>query len=225
MDQPELDPRPSIDPPDPPITHDLSGVLDALLRRPAALLEADASGARKWIALIAIGGVASTGALMASWSGGLQLAIVPMKLVALTAVAAIVCLPSLHVLSALSGARQSASETASALSMGMALAAVIAVALAPIAWVLSAATDSLPLVGTLYLCVFLVATGLGLRLVRRAMASSTGAAVRGLGAWSFLFVLVALQLATTLRPLVGPFDGALVHERTFFLEHLALSLR
>ena len=34
-----------------------------------------------------------------------------------------------------------------------------------------------------------------------------------------MFVVVALQLATTLRPLVGEFDGFWLHDRTFFLAH------
>jgi hypothetical protein len=200
-----------------------SGVLDALLRRPAPLLEAlrDARGAEARVLAIALVGIASTGLLVASWSGGLQLAVVPIKLVLLASITALVCLPSLHVLSALSGGGQPIAQTSGALSMGVALTAVIALALAPIAWVLSAATDSLALTGTLYLCVFLISAGLGLGLVRRAMATSAGMRVRGLGAWSFLFVLVALQLATTMRPLVGSFDGFWLHERTFFLAHIA----
>ena len=223
-----IDPPASSDAPDdtPLDPRSVSAVLDALLRSPARLIGPlrDSPAAASRVLAIALVGLLATGVSMASWSGGLQLAMVPMKLAILAIVTALVCMPSLHVLSALSGGRQSLGETFGALSMGVALTAVIAVALAPIAWVLSAATDSLALTGTLYLFVFVIAAGLGLGLVRRAMASSAGHVVRGLGAWSFLFALVALQLATTLRPLVGPFDGLSLHERTFFLAHLAQGL-
>jgi hypothetical protein len=202
----------------------MPAVLDALLRRPSALLTERAGQPRGTVIAIAVACVAASGALMASWSGGVQLALVPVKLVLCATAAAIVCLPSLYVLSALSGGEPTLRQAGTALSMGMALAGVIAVALAPIAWVLSAATDQLALAGVLHLLVFFVAAGFGLRLVRRAMAGSTGTSVRGLGAWSVLFVIVALQLATTLRPLVGPFDGVFVHERAFFLSHLLESL-
>jgi hypothetical protein len=197
-------------------------ILDALLRSPARLLGAvREGGTTSRLFLIAIVGLAVTGLAMSSWSAGPQLAVVPIKLAALAIVTAFVCLPSLHVLSALSGGAQSIKETVGAMSMGVALTAVLALALAPIAWVLSAATSSVALAGSLYLSVFLIAAGFGLGLVRRALATSAGTHVRGLSAWSVMFVIVALQLATTLRPLVGPFDGLVLHERTFFLAHFA----
>jgi asparagine N-glycosylation enzyme membrane subunit Stt3 len=198
-----------------------SAILDALLRSPARLLGAvrETRGTTARLLIIGVIGLAATGLAMASWSGGMQLAMVPLKLAVLAVLAALVCMPSLHVLSALSGGGQSIKETLGALSMGVALTAVLGLALAPIAWVLSAATSSMALAGTLYLAIFLIAAGFGLGLVRRALATSAGTHVRGLGAWSFMFVIVALQLATTMRPLVGPFDGVWLHERTFFLAH------
>jgi hypothetical protein len=51
-----------------------------------------------------------------------------------------------------------------------------------------------------------------------------GGAVRGVGAWGLIFVLVILQTTTTLRPLIGPFDGVLLGERMFFLAHWIASL-
>ncbi len=196
-------------------------VLDALLRAPARLLATLGEG-RGWgaITALAIASILATGLALASWSGGAQLALVPLKLVLLTALTGLVCLPSLHVLTALGGGTQPVRDTASSLAMGIALAAVLAVALVPIAWVLSAATSSLALAGTLYLVVFLVSVGLGLGLVKRALRASAGAPLRGLGAWSVVFVLVALQLATTLRPLVGPAEATWLAPRTFFLSHL-----
>lgn len=213
--------RPPDDPPGPLDEVGIGAVLDALLRSPASLLATLGEG-RAWGAtsFVAVASLVATGLAIATWSGGLQLALVPLKLIALTLVTAMVCLPSLHVLTALGGGAQPVRETASALAMGMALAAVLGIALAPIAWVLSAATSSLALAGTLYLVVLLVAVSLGLGLVRRALRAGTSAPLRGLGAWSFLFILVALQLATTLRPLVGPFDGVWLAPRVFFLEHL-----
>lgn len=199
----------------------LTSILDALLRSPARLLDAvrDEEGTTPRLLVIGVIGLAATGLAMATWSGGAQLAIVPVKLAVLAIVTALVCMPSLHVLSALSGGTQSIRETLGAMSMGLALTAVLGLALAPIAWVLSAATSSIALAGTLYLVVFLIAAGFGLGLVRRALGTSAGTTVRGLGAWSVMFVIVALQLGTTLRPLVGPFDGFWLHERTFFLAH------
>jgi hypothetical protein len=200
----------------------VGAVLDALLRSPARLLDVvREGGAAPQLIAMSLVGLATTGLAMSSWSGGPQLLVVPIKLALLALVTALVCLPSLHVLAALSGAGRSLRETAGAMSMGVALASVLALALAPIAWVLSAATSSLAFAGALYLVVFLVAALFGLGLVRRALAASAGGAVRGLGAWSVMFLVVGLQLATTLRPLVGPFDGLWPHDRTSFVTHLA----
>jgi hypothetical protein len=210
---PDATPRPLED-------RSLGAILDALLRNPARLLGAVREGGiTSRLFVIGTIGLAATGSAMSTWSGGPQLFLVPIKLAVLALVTSLVCMPSLHVLSALSGGAQPIRETAGAMSMGVALTAVLALALAPIAWVLSAATSSLALAGTLYLVVFLIAASFGLGLVRRALASSAGTSIRGLGAWSAMFVIVALQLATTLRPLVGTFDGFWLHDRTFFLAH------
>ncbi len=216
--EPRDDPPPAL----PLERQGITAIVDALLRSPTRLyVTASERSVASRLLVIVLVSLAGTGVAMASWSGGLQLALVPVKLALVALVTALVCMPSLHVLSALSGSPQSIRQTGSALSMGVALAAVLALALAPIAWVLSAATSSLALAGALHLSVLLVAAGAGLGLVRRALASSAGTTIRGLGAWSFMFVVVALQLATTLRPMVGPFDGLWPHERTFFLAHFA----
>jgi hypothetical protein len=210
------------DPPDVTPLEDLGlgALLDALLRHPARVLGAvREGGATPRLFVIGAIGLAAAGFAMSTWSGGPQLVLVPLKLAALALITSLVCMPSLHVLSALSGGAQPVRETVGAMSMGVALTSVLALALAPIAWVLSAATSSVALAGTLYLSVFLIAAGFGLGLVRRALATSAGTTVRGLGAWSVMFVVVALQLATTLRPLVGGFDGFWLHDRTFFLAH------
>jgi hypothetical protein len=73
--------------------------------------------------------------------------------------------------------------------------------------------------GALHLAFLVVSAVLGLGLVSRALAALNGAPVRGTRAWGILFVLVLFQLTTTLRPLVGAWDGLFTHERMFFLEH------
>jgi len=59
----------------------------------------------------------------------------------------------------------------------------------------------------------------GLGLVRRSLVALNQNKMRGLGAWSVLFMVVLFQMTTTLRPLVGPEDGTVLHERLFFLTH------
>lgn len=194
---------------------------DALLKSPARVLVAIE---REPLALLGLGalaacGLAVTGVGIATFSGDLQLLAVPVKLVLGTLLCAVLCLPSLHVFSCLSGATQTLRQTWGALSMGLALMSILLVGFAPVVWVFAQATSSVALVGALHLGFFLASATLGLALTRRALAALNDAPVRATGVWSVMFVLVMLQMATTLRPIVGAFDGFALHERAFFLAH------
>ena len=132
---------------------------------------------------------------------------------------AVLCFPSLYIFTSLTGSRRSLRQTFGALSMGMALVAVLMVGFAPISWIFSQATSSSTFMGVLQLAFFGIAWYFGARLMHRCFAGSDGRAPTGLPLWSLLFVLVAMQMTTTLRPLVGPDDGLFLHERQFFLDH------
>lgn len=199
---------------------------EALLKAPARVLDAlgDGHATSLRLALLAFVALAAAGVGIASFAGDLQLLVVPLKLTLGTLLCALICLPSLHVFSCLSGASQSLRQTASALLMGVALMAILLCGFAPVVWVFAQATSSVALVGALHLGFFLASAGLGLGLTRRALAALNDAPVAASGPWCVMFVLVLLQMATTLRPLVGPFDGALLHDRMFFLAHWASCL-
>jgi len=171
------------------------------------------------LALIVAISMAATGLCLAAFGGGAQLLVVPLKLALGMALCALICLPSLHIFSALSGGRVSIRDTSGALLVGLALTSVLLVGFVPIAWLFSQATDSAPVVGALHLVFFLVSAFFGLRLTRRAIVASTGRRVPVLALWSVLFVLVVVQMSTTLRPLVGPFAGLALAPRAFFLVH------
>lgn len=201
-------------------------IVEALLKSPASILHDVQHGRGALFALsgVVVATLALTGLVMATFSGGLQLLLVPLKLSAGVFFCALICLPSLHVLSCLSGARQRLVETWGALLMGIALMGILLVGFAPMAWVFSQATSSPAFLGALHLLFLGVSCTFGIGLVRRALTAMNGAPVRGTGLWAALFVLVLLQMTTTLRPLVGPFEGVLLGERMFFLTHWIASL-
>jgi hypothetical protein len=198
-------------------------VLDALLKAPGRVVGAlqEGPGVEPTLAAIAAAALVVTGLVMATFSGGLQLLVVPLKLALGMALAAAICLPSLHVFSCLSGAEQSLRQTAGALLMGVALMGVLLVGFAPVLWLFGQATHSAALMGSLHLFFFLVSAGFGLGLSHRALRAMNARPVAGSALWSVMFVGVMLQMSTVLRPLVGPWDGMLVHERMSFLEHWA----
>lgn len=193
----------------------------ALVQAPASIVE-DIHRPRhalfKLTALVLIT-MSITGLVVAAFSGGLQLLVVPLKLGVGMLACAVLCLPSLYIFSSLAGAGQSLRETAAALLMGVALIGVLLVGLAPVSWLFSQTTSSDAVMGTLHVAALLVSSWFGLSLVRRVLASLNGTTLIGLRAWSVMFVLVMLQMSTTLRPLVGPWNGELVGNKKFFAEH------
>jgi len=68
--------------------------------------------------------------------------------------------------------------------------------------------------------VFLgVSAGFGVGVVRRALERLGRRELAIVRLWAVVFLLVLAQLTTTLRPLVGPFEGWSLQERQFFLAH------
>lgn len=202
----------------------LAGIVGALVQTPADLLaEANRAGRRPVarLALLAMGAMAIVGLVVASFSGGVQMFVVPLKLCLGLGLCALLCLPSLYVFSSVAGAGQSVRETTLALAMGVALIGVLLVALAPVTWLFSQSTDQPIVMGALHVIALLVSAAVGIRLVAKVMRALNGRPIPVIRAWGFMFVVVMLQMTTTLRPLVGEFDGVWAQERMFFLEHWA----
>jgi hypothetical protein len=197
-------------------------LVEALLKAPASILRESRDGYRMLVrlAVVVAGTVSLVGLVMALFSGGIQLLYVPLKLTLGVFCCALLCLPSLHVFSCLSGAEQRVKDTFAALLMGVGLMGVLLVGFAPIAWIFSQATSSAAVMGAVHLLFLVISSILGLGLVNRALSAMNRNPVRT-RLWSPLFVLVVLQMTTTLRPLVGPADGAFIHSRSFFLAHWA----
>jgi len=200
----------------------IGGLVGALVQSPADLLaEANRPGRSPVARLtaLAMGAMVVVGVVVASFSGGMQMFVVPLKLCLGLAACALLCLPSLYVFSSVAGAAQSVRETALALAMGAALIGVLLVALAPVTWLFAQSTDTPAIMGALHVLALLVAAGVGIRLIAKVMQAFNGTPVAGVRTWGVMFVVVMLQMTTTLRPLVGEFDGLWHSERMFFLEH------
>lgn len=222
-------------PPEPPLLRGAEGplgrgpfaIVEGLLKAPARVFFEirEGRGALLSLGALVLVCMSLTGLVMAAFSGGLQLLWVPLKLSAGIFFCAAICLPSLYIFSSLAGARQSLRETWGALLMGVALTSVLLVGFAPVSWVFSQATSSSAFMGGLHLVFLLISSYFGLGLVQRVLAAANGRPLRGTMLWSLLFLLVLLQMTTTLRPLVGPWDGAALHDKQFFLAHWLESLR
>ncbi len=201
--------------------HGLGRIVDALLKSPTRILHEIVQGGPVALPLvgIALAATAATGFVMALHAGGLQLLAVPLRAALGLLFAAGICLPSLYILTCLGGGTQSFRETAGVLLMGVAVLAILLVGFAPVGFVFSQATASPAFLGGLHLVFVAVSAAFGVRLVRGGLERLSRRPLPVVRLWAAVFLLVLAQLTTTLRPLVGPFDGWGLQERQFFLAH------
>ena len=161
------------------------------------------------------------GVVVGSLSGGAQLWIAPVKLALGTLLAVLICLPSLYIFSCLAGSEFRLRAVAGVLAAAVCLSSLLLIGFAPVAWIFSQSTDSLPFMGTLHLLFWLIGLSFGLRLLggmNRFRGESGGGRLKS---WSLIFILVCLQMTTTLRPIIGHSDHFLPREKKFFPHSLA----
>lgn len=199
------------------------GALDLLLREPGELLAGfDGPGRPRGlsqIVLLALGGHLVYGLVMASFAGGMQWWAVPLKVLVAAATCAAICFPSLYILVCLSGARARVPQVASMLASLVALSAVFLAGAAPIVWVFSQSSNLTSFMGAVHLLAWLVSMAAAARILTRGLRHWRARHPEWGGLWLMIFVVTSLQMATVLRPMVGPASGLLEPERRFFLQH------
>ena len=204
-----------------PIPSPLAAI-ESILRHPRRVLyQLRQPGAGNLIfALFLIGIVCSVvyGVVVGTFSAGTQLWAAPVKIAAGLIVSAFICLPSLYIFSCLSGSRARLVEVIGLIAGLVALMTVLLIGFAPVAWVFSQSTDSLPAMGVLHLLFWVIATYFGLRFLCAGFAHLSGKA-GGLRVWITIFLLVMVQMTTALRPIVGTADTLLPSEKKFFVKH------
>jgi hypothetical protein len=99
------------------------------------------------------------------------------------------------------------------------LMTILLIGFAPVAWLFSQSTQSLPWMGLLHLLFWLIATLFGVRFLSSAFAHSNARSSAGLNTWVVIFMLVALQMSTALRPIIGRSETFLPEEKKFFVSH------
>ncbi len=153
---------------------DLGALVSASLRDPETLtpaLAARLSTSGKILAVIA-GSTVAIGVLMAAFSGGAQFIAIPLKMLAATLVAMLVCLPSLFVFANLTGVWLDLRRGIESMLIGLLVLALVQLSLAPIALIFALSTDSTGAMGTIHV-VFLLISAL---FASRALALSWSAA-------------------------------------------------
>jgi len=168
--------------------------------------------------------MAACGVVMGMFSGAHQLWAVPVKLVLGSLASLVICLPSLYIFVCLSGGTHSLAQVYRVATLAVALFSIILLGFAPVVWVFSQATSSAAFMGFLHFMFWGVAIGFGLRLLLAAFRYLNQCEMKTLRIWCVLYLLVQLQMCTTLRPLVGEYTGFGLQPKQFFLSHWTLAM-
>ena len=183
------------------------------------LRDGQAGGLITALLVIASGCALIYGLIVGTFSGGTQLWAAPLKIVAGLLITALICLPSLCIFSCLGGSTARLAEVAGLLAGLLTLMMVLLIGFAPVAWVFSQSTTSLPVMGALHLFFWFVATCFGLHFLSAGFEHQQIKSKAGLNVWILIFLLVAVQMTTALRPILGRADTLLPTEKKFFLQH------
>ena len=205
-----------------PVTGPL-GAVEALLRHPRRIVYQLrlARGARLagFLVLVTIFCALVYGVVVGSFSRGTQWWAAPVKISLGFLASGLICLPSLYIFSCLSGSQARFREVIGLLTGLMALATVLLIGFAPVAWVFSQSTTSVSLMGGLHLAFWPIASYFGVRFLVQGFRHLHTAMDGNLRVWVGIFIVVALQMMTTLRPIVGTSSDFLQSEKKFFVTH------
>lgn len=198
----------------------LISCLEMLLRNPSALahhIHFQASAATGiHLALIAVVSLSIFGIVLGLFSGGTQLWAAPLKISGGMLFSAVICLPSLYIFSCLGGIEVRLSSLAAILLGMVALTGVLLLGFAPVSWVFSQSTDSIFFFSFLNLLFWFIGLFFGLGFLHKFAGSRNSG---HLLVWAFMFILVCLQMTSSLRPIIGKSDSFFPKEKKFFLTH------
>jgi hypothetical protein len=201
---------------------------EALLRTPGSILYEARHGSggamSKSLVNLSLLSLLLYGLAVGMFSWGPQLLAAPLKITAGAFFCAILCFPSLVIFSYLDGSEATIGEIFILLLAVLALSSMLLVGFGPVSWIFSQSTESAAFMGFLHLSFWMIGLYYGLRFLIAAAAIFAGRRGRTLLVWGAIFLLVTLQMTTTLRPLVGTSDDLIQTEKKFFLTHWADTL-
>ena len=205
-----------------PAKLDLKTLFEALLRRPHALIPRLAEpdhGATGKFALMVVISILLFGFVLGCFAKHDQLWAAPAKITAGLIFSGLICFPSLYIFATLAGARVSISQLAACLAGALALAGLLLLGFAPAVWIFAESTDSFGFMGTLAIGSWIIAVFFALRFLKSVIFATGGTQKGPLAIWSLVFLLVSLQMTTSLRPILGRSELLLTQEKKFFLQH------
>ena len=190
---------------------------ERLLTEPQSV--ATGSSAPGWLLGGALVGFLLYGAAAGMFQGGDQILVSALKAPLIVGLALALCLPSLYVFSALSGARWSKRRLLATVSGFAATLGLLLAALLPISWLFSVSSRYLASAVWVHVLMWGISLIVGWRFLSGALREN--GAGSGMFVWLLLFGIVSLQVATFVRPVLwrAPKEPLFQEGKMFFLEH------
>lgn len=226
---PPLPGAPGTDPAERVPIGNLFAASEALLRQPRRVWFQLTQAGQLQLTLALLGlailGALAYGLVVGTFTGGDQLWAAPVKIAGGLLLSGLICLPSLYIFACLSGAHTRLAEVCGLVAGLLALTTVLLIGFAPVAWVFSQSTESVAAMGALHLAFAAIAVGFGMKFLARGFEQLNARFGGGLRVWTFIFVLVLLQMTAALRPILGTSAAFLPTEKKFFVSHWTDSLK
>ena len=204
--------------------------LGELLRAPGEVMGFAEGKASCWrlaafLALVTAVGCAMFGFAVGSFVDLKVAALDAAKMVGVAAFSFILCFPTLYVFATISGSKLSAERIA---VLGLVFTATLGsllAALSPILWLFSVSTEKAVFIVVLTCMFAALAVGFVARPISAAVEKGIVAKPVGLNVWLVVFVVVALQTITLVRPMLAPLGTPRTPDgKCFFLMHFGKSV-
>ncbi|MGC6459449.1 MAG: hypothetical protein ACON4R_13900 [Akkermansiaceae bacterium] len=201
-----------------------SEIFEGLLKAPKSLIAAFSENKegtpflKKLIVLAALGFLVF-GVTIGSFSYHEQLWAAPLKTLIGIIFSSLICLPSLYIFAALTGTPLKLKDIVQGMAGALALIGALLLGFTPVLWVFSQSTNSEGFFGFLILSVWIIALFFGTGFILKMLTQAGSGDKMPLRIWIGIFLLVTLQMSTSLRPLIGRSDSLFTSEKLFFLEH------
>lgn len=200
-----------------------ASVFENIIKHPGRIIHELRSGrsANVTVSLIVILLVTLSvyGLIVGSFSGSDQIWKAALKITFGAIASGCICIPSLYIFLCLAQVDCRLQEAFGFLLGVLTLTAILLIGFAPVAWVFTASTESIYFIGVLHLMCWACGTYFGIGFLTKAFKSISHKNKKYIHVWSWVFVLVTLQMTCALRPLLGTSDTFLPTEKRFFIMH------
>lgn len=174
---------------------------------------------------VAIIGSGAFGFALGAFAGWREALVDALKMMGVVLFPFVLCAPTLYVFSCLGGCTLNPLRLLTVGLVALAVLGCLLAALAPVLWLFAVSTESMVFIVFFACALAAVAAHFAHRPLFCAVERKVVGSVTVLRVWFLIFLLVALQTVTLMRPMLSPLGSSRSPQgKCFFLEHLQHSV-